>query len=150
MLLITRKRGREKGKGKKAKGKREQTVNLEIWVTGGGLSGQQEIRPCGYNLFEKTKPISQARRDGEQGKSQKLKGKRESGREPRTAGDSYPVLKKQSQFAKSKNGNRPVTGGLVPYCCAARVFSGKSSPMNLLFGALIYFCVEIHSNRGCY
>jgi hypothetical protein len=48
---------------------------------------------------EKTKPISKARKDGEQGKSQKFKGKRKSRRQPRTAGDSYPIVKKQSQFA---------------------------------------------------
>ena len=48
---------RDKGKVKrqKAKGK---TGNQKIRRTGRGLSGQQGIRLCGYESFEKTKPIS--------------------------------------------------------------------------------------------
>ncbi len=37
---------------------------------------RQKNRLRGYACFTKTKPISDARRDGEQGKRQKFKGKR--------------------------------------------------------------------------
>ena len=61
---------------------------LGIWISGGaaGLAA----RGC----FEKTKPISDARRDGEQGKRKKCKSKMNYWTEPRTAGDSYLSFEK--------------------------------------------------------
>ncbi|MHC4329744.1 MAG: hypothetical protein ACYSWW_16645 [Planctomycetota bacterium] len=44
-------------RSQKTGGNREKTVNQGTGITGGGLSGQQGTRLCGYELFEKTKPI---------------------------------------------------------------------------------------------
>jgi len=50
-----------------------------------------------------------------------------------------PRLKKVKRYRELAfiGSNRPVTGELVPCCCQAPVFSGKSSPRNIFLDSAI-------------